>query len=210
MNTSKPGGPPFPRIPAVLLPALLFLASCSAVQGKLLIMEGSFHFARNRNPEAIAAYLKALDFDEAAPYAEYGLGYIYLVLDEKAAALGRFAAAEEALIRLKPDTEHHELRYRIHYNTGVLRFREGDYAGAAEEFRKALEAEGSHIEAKRNLELSLLSLGPRGSAAELPLIYSEDEGREADTLFDYIHRKEQDRWKSREWAGDTPVSGPDY
>jgi Ca-activated chloride channel family protein len=186
------------------------MASCSAVQGKLFIMEGSFHFARNRTPEAISAYLKALGFDETAPYAEYGLGYIYLVLGANAAALGRFAAAEEALARLPRDTEHAELVYRIHYNTGIIRFQEGDYAGAAGEFRKALEAEGSHIEAKRNLELSLLSLGPRGNAAETLLIHQETGGGETDSLLDYIRRKEQDRWKSREWAGDTPVSGPDY
>jgi Ca-activated chloride channel family protein len=173
-------------------------------------MEGSFHFARNRTPEAISAYLKALDFDETAPYAEYGLGYIYLVLGENAAALGRFAAAEEALARLPQDTEHYELVYRIHYNTGVIQFQEGDYTGAAREFRKALEADGSRIEAKRNLELSLLSLGSRGNAAETLLIHHEAGGGEIDTFLDYIRRKEQDRWKSREWAGDTPVSGPDY
>jgi Ca-activated chloride channel family protein len=173
-------------------------------------MEGSFHFARNRSPEAISAYLKALDFAETAPYAEYGLGYIYLVLGENTAALGRFAAAEEALSRLPREGEHAELVYRIHYNAGIIRFQEEDYAGAAGEFRRALEADGSRIEAKRNLELSLLSMGPRGNAAETLLIGHETGGGKTGALLDYIRRKEQDRWKSREWSGDTPVSGPDY
>jgi Ca-activated chloride channel family protein len=151
-----------------------------------------------------------MDFDETAPYAQYGLGYIYLVLGENRAALGRFAAAEEALARFPREGEHQELVYRIHYNTGVIRFQEEDYTGAAAEFRKALETDGSRIEAKRNLELSLLSLGPRGNAAEALRIRHEAGEGETGALFDYIRRKEQDRWKSREWAGDTPVSGPDY
>jgi Ca-activated chloride channel family protein len=197
-------------VPAFLLPLLLLLGSCQAIQGKLLIMEGSYHFVRSRSPEAISAYLKALEFEETAPYAEYGLGYIYLVLDENAAALGRFAAAGEALALLHQDEEHRELNYRIHYNTGIIRFQEGDYTGAAAEFRRALEADGSRIEAKRNLELSLLSLGSGGSVTEQLRDYQISDNQETDTLFEYIRQTEQDRWKNREWSGDTPASGPDY
>jgi Ca-activated chloride channel family protein len=192
---------------------LLFAASCSDVPGKLKIIEGSFFNAQGMYTEAIAAYRASFAFTGAAPYGEYGLGVIYLSLDEEEAALARFAAAEQALEALDGE-EHRELRYRIHYNGGVIRFRNGDYAGAAGEFRKALEADSSHIEAKRNLELSLLSVNRRGGAAPVPLTDGDAAGSgEAaldDVLFDYLRRKEQDRWRSREWVEDTPVSGPDY
>jgi Ca-activated chloride channel family protein len=159
--------------------------------------------------EAITAYRSSLAFPAAAPYGEYGLGVIYLSLDEGEAALERFAAAEKALAASGGE-EHRELRYRIHYNRGVIRFRNGDYAAAAGEFRRALETDGSHVEAKRNLELSLLSAGRRESAVPVPFDGRGDAGEGAKVLFDYLRQKEQDRWRSREWAEDAPLSGPDY
>jgi Ca-activated chloride channel family protein len=159
--------------------------------------------------EAIAAYRSSLAFPAAAPYGEYGLGVMYLAMDEEAAALERFASAEKALAFLGGE-EHRELRYRIHYNRGVIRFRNGDYAGAAGEFRRALEAEGSHIEAKRNLELSLLSADRRGDAAPAPLSGGSKAGQGEEVLFEYLRQKEQNRWRSREWVEDAPLPGPDY
>jgi Ca-activated chloride channel family protein len=150
-----------------------------------------------------------LTFSETAPYAEYGLGSVYLSLDEGAAALRHFAAAEEGLTNVLRE-DHRELIYRIHYNRGVVRFHAGDFGAAADQFRTALETDGSRIEAKRNLELSLLSLSQKetGAAASLSL-NSEAPQKGLQVLFDYIRRKESDQWKSREWVEDVSV-GPDY
>jgi Ca-activated chloride channel family protein len=193
------------------LVAVLFLAaSCSDLPGKLKVIEGSFFNSQGMYTEAIAAFRSSLAFTASAPYGEYGLGVMYLSLDEGEAALGRFAAAEKALADLNGE-EHRELRYRIHYNRGVIHFRHGNYAGAAGEFRKALEAGGGHIEAKRNLELSLLSINHQGNAAPAPLTDGGDTAGKGDAvLFEYLRRKEQDRWRSREWAEETSASGPDY
>jgi Ca-activated chloride channel family protein len=160
--------------------------------------------------EAILAYLEALEYDETAPYAEYGLGSACLALDEDAAALQRFAAAEERLAG-RPLEDHRELVYRINYNRGVVRFHAGDFAAAADEFRSALETDGSRIDAKRNLELSLLSLAGQssGGSTALGLNIREEQG-ESRALFDYIRHKEQDQWKSREWSGEADFTGPDY
>jgi Ca-activated chloride channel family protein len=195
------------RFRALSLTALFLFCSCSEISGKLLIMEGNFFTSQGMYTSAVSAYLEALEHDEAAPYAEYGLGAVYFSLDEGEAALERYGASGKLLDGL-PSGEHRELRYRIAYNAGLVRFGEGDYAGAAAAFRSALEIEGSRIGAKRNLELSLLSLereqtgaGPR-----------ERERRpdEAETvLFDYLRRKEQNQWKSREWIGED-TAGPDY
>jgi Ca-activated chloride channel family protein len=170
-------------------------------------MEGNFFYSREMYSDAIGAYLKALEYPNTVPYGEYGLGAVYLALDEGEAALRRFEAAETALNRvasLPPE----ELLYRIRYNTGVVYFQQGDFSGAALSFRKALEIDGSRIEAKQNLELSLLSMSGPGSVVSAPV--TEGEQRGGDTLFDYIHQKEQDQWKSREWAEDAPSPGPDY
>jgi Ca-activated chloride channel family protein len=160
--------------------------------------------------EAILAYLEALEYDETAAYAEYGMGSVFLAMDEEAAALQRFAAAEERLAGM-PRGDHRELIYRINYNRGVVRFHAGDFAAAADQFRAALETDAGRIEAKRNLELSLLSLAGQssGPTPAANLSFQKEDGASR-TLFEYIRRKEQDQWKSLEWEGDTGFTGPDY
>ncbi|GHT78749.1 hypothetical protein FACS1894130_05890 [Spirochaetia bacterium] len=188
------------RIPLIAI--IITLTACSQIPGRLRVIEGNFLNARGQYPGAISAYLGALNSAEAVPYAGYGLGVIYLAMDEAEAALDQFAAAA-------PPSGHAELVYRLHYNTGVIRFRQGDFAAAAGDFRRALEADGSRIEAKRNLELSLLSLTRQGR--EQASVTEGDGAPEgSDALFDYMHEKEADRWKSREWTEDADVSGPDY
>jgi Ca-activated chloride channel family protein len=198
------------------LAALLFLpllGACSRFPGRLLVMEGNFYQSQGMYTKAISAYLKALDYPEVIPYAEYGLGSSYQALDEGKAALERFKAAEAALGAVPgktPPKGRRELSYRIRYNTGLVLFGEEDFDGAAEAFRGALEMDGSRIEAKRNLELSLLSR-PRDktpSAARGEGGDRQSQGTQA--LFDYLSRKEQNQWKSQQWIGDTPPTGPDY
>jgi Ca-activated chloride channel family protein len=175
-----------------------------------MLLRGNFFSAQGMHTEAILAYLEALEYDETAAYAEYGLGSVYLSLDEEAAALEHFAAAEERLAGMRRE-DHRELLYRIHYNRGVVRFHAQDFAAAADQFRLALETDVGRIEAKRNLELSLLSLTGQSSGASSSFgLNLQEEQRGSKMLFDYIRRKEQDQWKSREWSGDDDFMGPDY
>jgi Ca-activated chloride channel family protein len=190
-----------------VLPPLLFL-SCMQVSGKLLVMEANFRSSRGRYTEAISSYLKALEYGEAAPYAEYGLGSVFYSLDEGRAALERFAASQKILETLPLDGNR-ELRYRVHYNTGVVFFGEENFSAAAAAFREALRSDPSRIEAKRNLELSLRSLARKNtSGARMEQGREKNESRTA--LFDYVRQKEQNQWKSRAWAEEEPIAGPDY
>ena len=197
---------------SILLCVFLF-GSCSKIQGKLLIMEGNFYNARGFYTEAISSYLKALNYE--APYAEYGLGSAYFALEEGSAALDRYNSAVKGIEEQKPEN-HAELRYRIYYNTGIIHFEKGNFEDAAEAFRDALKVDGSRIEAKRNLELSLLTITRTPSAPQSVSSLKEDENsREASkgssaVLFEYLKTKEQDRWKSREWTAESAYTGPDY
>ena len=190
-------------------PAFLFLTlmvcGCSDVSGKLLIMEANYKNSRGMYNEAITPYLKALDYADAAPYGEYGLGSVYFALGEDQAALDRFAKARQSLEKLPPSANR-ELHYRIHYNTGVVLFSAQDYAGAANSFRDALRVDDRRIDAKRNLELCLLSL----SRENLSTGYDEHDNESMLIIFDFIRQKELNQWRSREWIDEEEITGPDY
>ena len=183
----------------------VLVCGCSGVSGKLLIMEANYRNSRGMYNEAIIPYLRALDHAEAAPYAEYGLGSVYFALGEEQAALDRFVEAGHALEAIPP-TAGRELRYRIHYNTGVALFSMQDFAAAADSFRDALRADGRRIEAKRNLELCLLSL----ERENLSVGSGDNENESISILFEFIRQKELDKWRNREWTEEEETTGPDY
>ena len=199
-----------------IIAAMLFLAlfsSCERTRGQLLVMEANFLSNRGFYTEAISSYLKALDCEGAAPYAEYGLASAFFALEEGEAALGRYAEAERNL-DLKSES-HPELRYRILYNIGIIHFEKGEHDEAAQAFRKALTLDGSRIEAKRNLELSLLTIArssPPQAAFPEERADNDHEGStwSSFVLFEYIKQKEQDRWRSKEWAAESDSSVLDY
>jgi Ca-activated chloride channel family protein len=171
-------------------------------------MEANFHVSRGTYTDAISSYLKAYTYPEAAPYSEFGLGSVYFAMGEEKAALERFAEAGKTLASFDAAVNR-ELQYRIHYNTGVVLFSEGDYSGAVNSFRNALKTDGGKKEAKRNLELSLRSLERETTSGG-----GKNDGEGADesmiALFEYIRQKELNQWKSREWQEEEDLGGPDY
>jgi Ca-activated chloride channel family protein len=170
-------------------------------------MEGNFYAARGMYTEAESAYLRSLEYRETAPYGEFGLGAGFIAQDEGDAALRRFAAAEQALTAL--GSEDRELLYRLRYNRGIALFGKGEYAAAAAAFRSALETDGGRIEAKRNLELCLLSVS-QSVPAPAPGADSDALGGEGALIFEYLRGREKSQWENREWFEDEPPSGPDY
>jgi Ca-activated chloride channel family protein len=177
----------------------------------LLVMEGNFFNSRSRYTQAISAYLKALRYPDARPYGELGLATVYAALDEGTVALERLDAAEAALADI-PSEAQGELVYRLQYNRGVLQFKEGDYAGAEAAFRQALKTDNSRLEAKRNLELSRIAREREQRRTPLSPKVERDPLLDAGgvALFEYLYKKEQNQWKSREWIEELPPTGPDY
>ena len=186
----------------------LLMCGCSRMGGKLLVMDANFQNARGMYIRAISSYMKARDYAEAAPYSEFGLGSVYFALGEEKAALDRFAEAETMLESFDPATSR-ELRYRIHYNTGVVLFSEGDFSGAIDSFRKALKVDGGKKEAKRNLELSIRSLA-RENPSDSGKGGGENQNESMTALFEYVRQKEYNQWKSREWQKEEETDDIDY
>ena len=198
----------------------LFFLSCSPLQGKLFIMEGNYHSSSHNYNDAISSYFKAMDYEDAFAYAEYGLGLSYSSLDENDAALERFFAVENYLEANNQAENHSELLYRVRFNTGIIHFEHGDFKNAADSFKAALEIDPGRIDAKRNLELSLLEVS-RQNQNETSGQDSGSQGlssgtaygalmqQETQTLFDYIREKSQEQWRN-EWQGETDPIWPDY
>jgi len=192
----------------LLLAALpLLLAGCAEAPGRLLVMRANFLSARGMHAEAIRLYMQALDHKAVAPYAEYGLGLIFFALGEESAALSRFAEATRMLDAL-PEGLHRELRYRNHYNTGIVLFSKRDFEGAADSFRDALRISGGRIEAMRNLELSLMSI-EREEAAGAGRGGGGAASEAMSLVFDYIRQKEVEQWRNREWPEEERLPGDD-
>ena len=186
----------------IIISLALILTSCS--EGKLLLMEANYLFSRGRYEEAIIPYQKALQFEDSAPYAEYGLGLTFYLHDDGLSALNRYNNSKKILMT-HSDKEDRELRYRIFYNSGIIYFEEEDYVSAAEAFRDALKINPEKIEAKRNLEISLMSI-----TLEKRENQKETRSETKEVLFDYIKQREQQYWKSGEWTRDEPYTKYDY
>jgi Ca-activated chloride channel family protein len=199
------------RLTYLIFTVLVFCgcARDSGVSGKLLIMEGNFQNARGDHTGAISSYMQALEYAQAAPYSEFGLGSVYFTMGEEKAALERFAHAEKMLETTDP-AANRELQYRIHYNTGVVLFSEGDFSGATESFRQALKIDGGKKDAKRNLELSILSLARDNISGGGKNDGENESGENRSILFEYMRQKEFNQWKSREWQKEEDFSGLDY
>jgi len=195
---------PYRKRQAVSIIAIvLFLSSCS--EGKLLLMEANYLNSHGRYDEAIVSYYRALNYKDAAPYAEYGLGLSYYLLDESTAALNRYNNSQRILQTLS-DSEHRELRFRNYYNSGIIFFENGDFNSAADAFKEALRTDPRKVDAKRNLELSLMSIVMESSRDNR----TETRNEAREVIFDYIRQQEQQQWKSREWAPEENFPGPDY
>ena len=202
------------RIILTGLLCLLLFSSCARNQARLLIMEGNFFSSRGLYTEAISSYLRAMNFEEAAPYAKFALGAVYFTLDEGQAALERYTAAKRLLLEMGQEG-HTELTFRLFYNSGIIYFERGEYDEAVRAFRQALRIDGSRIEAKRNLELSLISFersaSPQAaSSQEMAESAGEASSLSASIILEYLREREQEHWRNREWDGESDFSGPDF
>jgi Ca-activated chloride channel family protein len=187
---------------SLILGALIF-TSCQ--DGKLLLMEANYLFSRGRYDDAVIRYQRAMQFKDAAPYAEYNLGLTLYFLDETEAALNRYDNSKK-IIETLSENEHRELRYRILYNSGIVYFEQDNFVSAAQAFKQALRIMPERIDAKRNLEISLKSI-VIDTNREKP---GESRNETREILFDYIKQHEQQYWKSAEWADEEQFTGNDY
>ena len=163
------------------------------------ILEGKLEWNRKNYQQATVCFLDALNMAKQnndsylEQYALYGLASTYLMLEEN-------DAATERLGQIVPDATE-EIRFAILYDLGLLAHKKGDYETAASYFKQALMIDGSDIQAKINLELSLEKIAVHNNIKERD-ITSVSENSEDQTLenamYSMMREKEKNTWKSQQ------------
>ncbi|MBQ5471250.1 MAG: VWA domain-containing protein [Treponema sp.] len=195
----------------VSLICCLFFTSCSGrIDGSKRILESSWSWYQQKYNTAIAGFLQtayeAQEKDDfiLEQYAVYNLAVSYLMKNENDAALERFNS-----ISLDAPAP---VLYATYYNKGVIAFRTGDYESAAEDFRKALSYNGSKIDAKINLELSLMNAEKEARAKDSAVNQvTQDNGSDTtkSAVFERIREYDKKQWKSSE-KSETTNSAQDF
>lgn len=200
-------------VKAVILAAAVFsvtgcteLSRSARISEVAAILSGALAWARQDWPASVSHFLGSLKNAEingnarVAYYALYGLGSTYLSGDERRAAEIRFGEiGSEAPA---------EIVSSVWYQRGIIAYRDGDYRLAAQSFRRSIETGGAATDARVNMELSLRSLEEsrtRASSGPSPAQTEPSPDSAADSIFNLIRKKEQDRWKNQ--ASESAASG---
>lgn len=149
--------------------------------------------------EATTGFIKVVEDaennnnEEMLQYGLFGLASSYIMQDEETAAL-------EKLENISGEAPEN-IKFSTYYNMGIIAHRHGEYEKATEAFRQALLIDSTNIDAKINLELSLMentSNSETGTRELSPVSETEYQSSIEDTLFSVIRETEQDRWKNTE------------
>jgi len=167
-------------------------------------MQGNAAFQRGEFQKASLSYLAAQQAGVPTDVVAYNLGNVYNALGETNMALAVWGQIT------RPSSE--ELAYRLAFNKGYLLYQRGQYEAACQEFRTALVMKPSSLDAKKNLEISLLKTQNFGTA--LPnrprLTDHTVPGETQKALLDYINRLEGTRWKANNRPDSTVRSSSDW
>lgn len=129
--------------------------------------------------------------DYLRQYGLFGLSSTYIMQNENDAALERINQISEGA----PD----DIRFAALYNTGIIAHRKGEYEAAAEAFKQALMLDGSSLDAKINLELSLMKQSVTTAQTETSVeadSSSADVSPRQDLIFSLVKENEKNRWKN--------------
>ncbi len=193
----------------IVITAALFLSSCTEqISGRAGILGGTIAWHNQDWDKAVLSFLPLSSSPDKtiSDFADYGLALSYIEQNELKAAEGRLSVID--------NTSSERLRSAVWYEKGICEYLSGNYSEAAACFRRSLEIEPSRVDAKINLELSLLQAESAEANAGVfsPLQVSAAENRESaaeNAVYSLIERKEIEQWrKSAETVREMPV--PDY
>lgn len=202
----------FKRTAALIIFCMLFV-SCkgeNAVFGAKNILEGSWFWYQKKYNDSVAKYLQTV-FDAQndenpllEQYAVYDLATTYLVQNENDVALERYRQLE--------NVEDKNIRYAVFYNCGIIANRKGNYEEAARCFRNALKIDGTKIDAKINLEISLMNAEKEIKSkqnVQNQVSEAKNSSTMEESIFARIREYDEKQWKNSE-KSENSNSSQDY
>lgn len=179
----------------ILLLAGLF-TSCDT--GKTQTLSGVVSWHRADYQKATAQFLKVYSQGKSQEnqilccYSSYNLASSYIAQEE-------FEAAVIRLEQISSDCDA-KLKSAGFYNLGVIAGRKGDFETAKNYYKKAILADSENINAKINLELTVLQVeSQKAESAEAQMSAVNIENRDtalSNQIFSLIQQEEQKRWKN--------------
>ena len=192
------------RATLVCAVALLgLLASCTDFSDGWVVLQGNAAFQRGEFQKASLAYLEVSPQPASQGVVLYNLGNVDNALGEANTALSVWKSITQ------PGSD--ELQFRLAFNTGHLLYQRGQYEEAYDQFKAALSLKPSNLDAKRNLELSLLKIQSFGLGLTPRTQATVTTAKETDkAMLDYINRLEGSRWKANNQLDTTVPSSSDW
>ncbi len=194
-----------------ILCAVPFFMSCSAsFKDGAELLQGSFYWHQEKYQNAIVSFLQVIesagktDNRLMKEYGMYNLAVTYMKQNENESALTK-------LTSISADAPPYIL-FASFYNCGIIEYEHKNFPQAAFYFKEALKIQPSDLDAKINLELSLLNAEsqdeiPSGSVS--PFSEKKDDTAVKDAVFSIIRESEQNRWRNQQ-VENTSEGGLDY
>lgn len=174
---------------------------CSCSSDTTQMFKGVYAFNQRQYSHAISLFLELSEKAskennmQVYDFALYNLATTYAKLEEDNSATKKYSEIS--------NYAQQKVLFSAFYNTGVIAYKNGDYTEATECFKKALKIDSSNINAKINMELSVLhsEVNMNQAKSSEPIAAQEDEDKSINlekTIFQRIKENDQKQWKSNE------------
>ncbi len=200
----------FSFLTGALVISMLFTSCSGKFDDRMEILQGAINWNQKNYQKAVAEYLEVIerasqrDDTETLQYALFGLATTYLKQNEDNASLDRYKQIDASV--------NDAVKFALFYNMGVISCRKGDYQEASYLFREALLVDSTNVNAKINLELSLLQENVEADVKEQELTpvttSNEDDHSLKNAIYSIIRENEQNQWKNQQQ--NTESSSLDY
>lgn len=179
---------------------LLVLGSCAPLVDDTTMLLGNYSYQRGDFQRANLQYLSLLENPQHAPWVLYNLGNVYNALGESSSALEVWDMITGEI--------YDELEFRLAFNRGHLLYQKGLYQESYNQFKRAIKLRPRSLEAKRNLELTLLKLQALTAAPASGGEKSSPSTQPGSgvTMLEYVKQIEGTRWKSNRKVDESTVS----
>ena len=175
----------------------IIFCSCSLKEKqKFAMLQGSIAWQKKDWKVAEKHFANAIEIAQsnkdktAYEYASYAISSTYLMQNN----------IDQALTHLKnlKNLEDRQLTSSVFYQLGIIAFMHKDYKVALSCFKKSLEAESNHLDAKINYELTQKKIDAQIIEKTRKTMINQEETEEAyNTLVDILKLKEVEKWEEK-------------